>query len=184
MTLPIPAGDAVAALNAQAIAMGWSVRCYEDLDFFQPELNGLSDVWSGKAHKTRWPGRADFDARTLQRFLPHVCLAERVESDAGGTRYRNRIFGSALVRFFGEQTGRHLDELLPEPHLERWTAIYDTVLACSRPLRIASRFEWRQVSWLDGEMFATSLSNGDAPPTMILSAMYMTPKAELLMDTG
>src|SRR5580704_3702502 len=45
------ASDAVAALNARAIAMGWGMRCYEDLDFVEPELNAFRDVWRARAGK-------------------------------------------------------------------------------------------------------------------------------------
>ncbi|MGD0189372.1 MAG: PAS domain-containing protein [Rhizomicrobium sp.] len=175
------ASDAVAAMNARAIAMGWNIRCYEDLDFVEPELNRLSDIWCAKASRTGFPSRRDFDARTLKPWLPNVSLAERVCDETGTPHFRTRLFGSTLARIFGEQTGRYLDDFLPQPYFERWNALYSTLLMCRKPLRIVARFEWRKVEWLDGEMFATPLGNGHDEPTMILGAMYMTPKPELLM---
>jgi hypothetical protein len=172
-------GDAVAALNAQAIAMGWGTRCYEDLDFVQPELNALRDVWRGKARATGWPSRADFDARSLKPFLTHIAILERVANEDGTARYRFRLSGTDLVRQFGEPAGRMLDEVLPAQFLERWTAGFDTVLASRQPLRFVSRLQLPQVNWLEGECFLAPLANGAAPPTMILGAMYMTKREQL-----
>ncbi len=171
--------DAVAALNARAAAMGWGVHCDRELHFAQPELNALAEVWRAKAERVGWPSRRDFEARDVKAFLPHVWFAECLQDASGRLRYRNRLFGSELVHTFGEQTGRHLDELLPAPQLERWTTIYETVLSSSQPLRVVSRFDWHEVSWLDGESFLAPLSNSGAPPRMILGAMYMTSKQEL-----
>jgi hypothetical protein len=181
MMEPGQAGDAVAAMNARATAMGWAIRCSEYLDFVEPALNGLSDIWCARASRTGFPSRSEFDARTLKPFLPNVSLAERVRDEDGTVRFRTRLFGSTLARIFGEQTGRTLEEWLPPPYCERWHAPYSTLLLCRKPLRIVTRFEWPRVNWLDGEMFATPLSNGDDEPTMILGAMYITPKPELLM---
>jgi hypothetical protein len=170
------ASDAVAALNARAIAMGWGMRCYEDLDFVEPELNAFRDVWRARAGKTGLASRADFDARTLKQFLPHVSLMERVAGAYGDWRYRVRLSGSALSHLLGEQTGRYLDEFIPEPFLERWTAGYDTVLASARPLRVVSRFELPLLRLLDGESILVPLANGSAAPHMILGALYVTHK--------
>jgi hypothetical protein len=61
---------------------------------------------------------------------------------------------------------------------------YDTVLAGNAPLRFISRFELPQVSWLDGESFSAPLSNGSAPPHMILGALYVTPKQQIKTMAG
>jgi hypothetical protein len=172
-------GDAVAALNAHAIAMGWGMRCYEALDFIQPELNTLGELWREKAEATGWPSRADFDARTMKTWLPNLSIVERVTTQTGAWRYRFRLSGTDLAHTFGDSTGRHLDEVLPEPFLERWTMAYDTVLAGNAPLRFVSRFQIPKVNWLDGESFSAPLSNGSAPPTMILGVTYATRRQEL-----
>src|ERR1700722_5341035 len=113
--------DAVAALNAHAIAMGWGMRCYEALDFAQPELNAFAELWREKTAATGGPSRADFDARTMKPWLPNLSIVERVETEAGAWRYRFRLSGTDLAHRFGECTGHFLDELLAEPFLERWT---------------------------------------------------------------
>jgi hypothetical protein len=169
-------GDPVAALNARSIAMHWGMRCDDTLDFVRPELKALSALWHEKARETGWPSRADFDARSLLPFLPHVSIVERVTGEDGARRYRYRLIGTALVRLFGEATGRFLDESIPAQFLERWTLGYDTVLALRTPVRFLSKFELPQVSWLDGESFSVPLSNGAEPPNMILGALYVTPK--------
>lgn len=170
-------GDPVAALNAHAIAMGWGIRCYEDLHFVQPELNRLRDVWQDKARIAGWPSRAEMDARVLKPFLSHVSLLERVTESGGGRRYRLRLLGTAVAELLGEQTGRYLDEFLPDRVLPRWMMLYDTVLAGREPLRFVSRFEIPQMSYLDGEFFAAPLGNDGARPTLILNATYFTPKS-------
>jgi hypothetical protein len=170
--------DPVAALNARAAAMHWGMRCDDGLDFVRPELRALSALWQEKARATGWPSRADFDARSLKPFLPHVSIVERVTGEDGAWRYRYRLVGTAMVRLFGEVTGRFLDESLPAPFLERWTLGYDTVLARGAPVRFVSKFELPQVNWLDGESFSAALSNGAEPPNLILGALYVTPRQQ------
>jgi hypothetical protein len=180
-----PSGsDAVAALNAHAIAMGWGLRCYEALDFVQPELHELSELWHDKALATGWPSRGDFDARTMKTWLPHLSIVERVTTECGAQRWRFRLTGTDLSHLFGESTGCFLDELLPQPFLERWTAAYDTVLAANVPLRFVTRFELPQVRFLHGESFSVPLANGDAPRTTILGVMYVTAKPQELRAAG
>jgi hypothetical protein len=177
------ADDPVGALNALAIAMGWGTRCYEDLDFVQPELNALRDVWRTKALAIGPLSRTDLDARLLKPFLPHISLIERAAEPSGAARYRMRLCGSEIVRRFGEQTGRFVDDFIPAKLLPRWTASTDAVLGCIAPLRLVSRFEAPQVSWLDGETFAAPLANGGAPPDTIFTATYFA-KRQPLAATG
>jgi hypothetical protein len=142
-----------------------------DPGFEHPQLKALHALWCAKARDTGWPSRRDFDARALKPFLTNISIAERVTCE-GRRRYRYRLVGSAIVELFGEATGRHLDELLKEPFLARWTANYDAVFAVHHPLRFTSRFELPFVNYLDGESFAVSLSNGGAAANLVLTASY------------
>ncbi len=161
--------------NAHARALGWTTRCFAQLDFYTPELNALRDLWAAKSAGGHWPARADFDARALKPFLRNLAIVERTPAPV---RYRLRYFGSDFVRLFGEQSDRFIDQYLPEANLPRWTLGYDTVLAGSVPLRFTARFQLPAIDYLKAESFSAPLSNGGAPPDMLLTAMYVSPSED------
>jgi hypothetical protein len=162
--------------NARAAAGGWSSRCSPATGFDTPELNALLAVWNEKA-RDHWPRRADFDARSLKPFLRNIAIVERVES--GGARYRLRYFGSDFVRLFGEQSGRFVDEFLPPENLPRWTLAYETVLLAGLPMRFTAEFAIPRISFLKAESFSAPLAAEAGMGSMLLTAMYVTPKADL-----
>jgi hypothetical protein len=150
-----------------------------DLQFVQPELNALRDVWNAKARAAGGlPARADFDARALKPFLRHVSIVECATNSAGRPSYRFRFYGSALAQRFGEQTGQLLEMSVPHDRLHLWLAGYDAVLEAGKPLRIVSHFEIPRISHLNGESFSAPLSNGDRKPNTILACTYFTAKAD------
>ena len=170
------AADPAALFNAHAEAEGWSTRCSAAGDFQTPELSALFAIWNAKA-RAHWPRRADFDARALKPFLRNIAIIERHEADAA-VRYRLRYFGTDFVRLFGEQSGRFVDEFLPPANLPRWTLAYETVLLAHAPLRFTAEFSIPQISFLKAESFSAPLAVETASPPLLLTAMYVMPKAD------
>ena len=101
---------------------------------------------------------------------------ERVTGPPAKSSYRTRLQGSFLVEFFGDQTGKLMEESVPPELAERWTGVFDTILEARRPLRLVGTYSQERMSYLIGEAFAVPLGNSDLPPTSILSATYYTPR--------
>ena len=163
--------------NAYAESHGWNSRCYSDLQFVQPELNQLRDLWFSVAQKKEAPpSRADFDARVLKPFLTNISLVDCVAQSIGRSRYRFRLSGTELTRLFGEQTGRYADEFFPPASLPRWLMGYDVVIDTQTPVRFTSRFILPLLSHLDGESFSAPLVSEGKHGWGILAAMYVRPR--------
>ncbi len=84
----------------------------------QPEsapLRELFDDWQAKAAGRAMPARADIEPPEIARLLPWLFLVDLVEGDGGATRFRFRLVGTGITGMEGEITGKHLDELIPDP---------------------------------------------------------------------
>jgi len=171
--------DPAWALNRRAQAEGWPFRCDSALEFERPELNALCGIWRSIAAGKGVPSRADFDARTLKPFLRNIAIVERVFFDAGKSRYRSRLTGSAIVEVAGENTGHFLDEHIPPEFLPRWTNAYDAVLDSGTPMRFVSDFRVPQLVYLDGESLAAPLANAHGNIALVLTSTYFKPKRSL-----
>lgn len=169
--------DPIARLKDRIKILGWGVAVDETLSFNQPELRALADVWRAKAEALMaLPRREDLDIRLLKPVLRHVSVLERVVGPPAKSSYRVRLQGSFLVDFFGDQTGKLMEESVPPELNERWTGVYDTLLEARRPLRLVGSYSQERMDYLIGEAFAVPLGNGDLPPVSILSATFYTPR--------
>lgn len=171
------ARDPIARLKERARQSGWGVTIDETMAFTQPELAALFDLWRAKADASRsLPRREDLDIRFLKPFLRHVSVLERIGGAAGQPSYRIRLQGSFLVQFFGDQTGKLLEDAVPADLAERWAGVYDALLEARRPLRLLGSYDRENMNYLTGEALALPLGNGDAAPVSVLSATYYSPR--------
>jgi hypothetical protein len=81
-----------------------------------------------------------------------------------------------LSHFFGDHTGKLLEDAVPPQLAERWTGIYDAVLEARRPLRMLGTYDTESMNYLVGEALAIPLGNGEAAPGSVLSAAYFRPR--------
>ena len=170
------ARDPIARLKKRVKESGWAVIVDETMSFDQPDLARLLELWRSKRDAIgALPRREDFGIRLLKPFLKHVSVLERVPAPCG-SRYRVRLQGTMLAHFFGDQTGKMLEDAVPPQLVERWTGVYDAVLEARRPLRMLGTYDTESMNYLVGEALAIPLGNGDAPPGSILSAAYFTPR--------
>jgi len=169
---------AIRAFNSRARARHWAFTCFPAGDFERAELSAAFATWKEKAGARRLPARADITARAAKTWMPHMSLLERVE-DHGVPRYRVRLHGSALTRYGGDSTGRFLDEFVHDGRIHSYAAVYDLVLDNLVPLRVASRYQAPDISYLIGESFVAPLSRPDASP-LVLSVTFTKPRTELL----
>ncbi len=71
----------------------------------------LVNFFNGKAKGNKPVSRHDFDPIEIITYLPNVALFDLFKDETGKLKDINvRLFGTALVDFFGEWTGSGLDE--------------------------------------------------------------------------
>jgi hypothetical protein len=158
--------------NARAREEGWATACDASLSFDRPELNRMRALWDEIAPAPRLPSRAQFTARLLKPFLPHLSILS-IDGPAGSARcYRHRYVGTAISRTFGEMTGRCIEDILPPALQARTNACFDAVADGRRPLRFTTHFQLSKIDYLRGEIFAAPLSEDGMTPNMVLSVTY------------
>src|ERR1700736_619243 len=75
-----------------------------------PVLRAALAYWEGKRGDRPMPQRGDIDPDELRPVLSHLQITEVID---GGSRFRYRLVGTAIVEAFGaEFTGRYVDELM------------------------------------------------------------------------
>ena len=170
--------------NLQAEREGWGSRVHPDLTFVQPELRALRDLWFAVADKKKsLPAREDFDASSLEPFLPHMGLIECISQQNGRSRYRVREQGTEMARLFGETAGRFIDEYFPRQSLVRWEMGYDVAIDFGRPVRFTQKFVLPLMSHLDGEAFSAPIVGEGRATRSLLTALYVRPRSGVIAET-
>lgn len=97
-----------------------------------PVLRRFFAYWRAKAGDRAMPRRADIDPVDFPYALGYVIL---VEVERAPLRFRFRLYGSALVNYFGDgdYTGRYADELLPPDYAPFVVKAYTEAVAGGVP---------------------------------------------------
>lgn len=173
-------GDAnpIADLQSTAKTRGWGVEVDPTLSFERAELRQLHDLWKLKQiERGGLPERGDLDARLLKPFLRHLTIMEYMPDQDGKPHFKFRLQGMALVQYFGEQTGRMLEDSVTPDVVEAWNTGYYALLLAKRPLRTLTYFQMASVDYITGENFSVALGNGDKDPVSVLTVTYFSPRA-------
>jgi hypothetical protein len=165
--------DPVEAVNARARAENWQTRADESLSFLQPELISLRHILFAMAKK-RLPSRADFSARLLKPYLPHVTVLEIARKADGSARYVHRFVGTAVTAVLGELTGLGFEDFLPPEALPRTTAFIEAAIEARRALRIITRFQILQADYLCGEFLSVPLADDGIRPDRLMTVSYFS----------
>ena len=120
--------DPIARLKKRVKESGWGVTVDETMSFDQPDLAKLLELWRTKREALgALPRREDFGMRSLKPFLKHVSILERIPACSGHC-YRIRLQSTMLANFFGDKTGKTLEDAVPPELAVRWAGVYDAVL--------------------------------------------------------
>jgi hypothetical protein len=124
-------------LQTRAKTAGWGVEVDPTLAFERVELRALHDLWKLKSiERGTLPARADLDARLLKPFLRNLTIMEHVPGPDGRPHFKFRLQGMALVQYFGEQTGRMLEDSVSPDIVDAWNTGYFALLRAKRPMRV------------------------------------------------
>lgn len=103
-----------------------------------PVLGEALAYWNRQRGERLMPRRRDIDPTALRRILPHVQITEVID---GGSRFRYRLVGTAIVEAFGaEFTGKYVDELVSGERDNFVHGCYRTVCRARQPAFVRSRY--------------------------------------------
>jgi len=159
------------ALNEAAADSGWPMLCDETCSFMHPLLHELLALWRHEA-AAGIPQRQALTARKLQPFMRNLTLFERL-SEGPQRRYRVRLMGSGIVQYYGELTGKYIDEVVPETFLPRWYAFLDTALHAARPVRLLLRADTFDKAHMVGECLCAPLAAEAGSVKFVLLGMIL-----------
>ena len=158
------------AFNDIARREQWPTLCDPTCSFRHPPLRQLLEVWRAAAGPNAIPFRSALTPRKLQPFMRSLAIYERLIDCDGTTRYRVRLFSSGWVEFYGEMTGRFLDEVVPPAFLARWHALPDTALGAGRPVRMAARCDTFGKAYMTAEVLCAPMRAADGAARFALLA--------------
>jgi hypothetical protein len=163
-----------AALNEAAAKGGWPMLADETCAFEHAMLGELLALWQSEA-KDAIPARNTMTARKLQPFMRNIALYERI-GEGPQRRYRVRLMGSGIVQYYGELTGKYVDDVVPEKFLDRWYAMADISLLSQKPVRILLRADTFDKSFMVAEYLCAPLVSDSGLTKFILLGMVFDGK--------
>jgi hypothetical protein len=156
--------------NARALAKGWASYCDSSLSFHHAPFHSLVGIWHEARGDALIPSRQAMTARRLKDFLPDLALYERLETE-GGHRHRCRLMGMRVARFYGDHTGKVVQEFMPPQNVVRFCAgIDDTMDACV-PLRFLARTDSANTDFLSAEYCLLPLTGAEGRASMVMIAV-------------
>jgi hypothetical protein len=103
-----------------------------------PVLLELFQYWDRKRGDRPMPARRDLDPTDIPRLLPHLRITDILE---GGTRFRYRLVGTAVVEAYGAGfTGKYTDELYSGERRLNIERNYRIIREKKRPMFLRSRY--------------------------------------------
>jgi hypothetical protein len=136
----------------------------------EPVIGPLLRYWERKRGDRAMPRRSDIDPTELPpRLLPHMQLIEVLE---GGTRFRFRLIGTAVVEAAGaDLTGKYIDACFTGVRRLFLERICSTLYAERRPVFATSRYATEGSFEITTRRIAAPLSEDGAAVSMIVSAV-------------
>jgi hypothetical protein len=166
-----------AAFNCNCEGEGWPMRADAGLAFGAASLQEAHRVWHEKADGRAMPSREDMSPRALKSFLTEVALHDIVY-EGDNIRFRSRVTGTELARTHGSGRGQFIDEAVPSPFRERWTAMLKLALDVGGPVRVSSPIEFQNRTYLQAEILCAPLGSVDSLPDAMFIVMHVSSRTE------
>lgn len=156
--------------NARAQAKGWAGYCDSSLSFHHAPFHRLVGIWHEARGDAPIPSRQAMTARRLKDFLPDLALYERLESE-DGRRHRCRLMGMRVARFYGDHTGKVVQEFMPPHNIARFCAGIDDTMDAGVPLRFLARTDSANTDFLSAEYCLLPLTDAQGKTSMVMIAV-------------
>jgi hypothetical protein len=138
-----------------------------------PHLQRFFGYWRAKAGEREMPSRTDLDPVEFRYILGNVIL---VDVEPVPLRFRFRLYGAALINFFGDgdYTGKYADELLPADYAPFVVQAYKTAVEGRVP-RYAERDLVMNHQRLVYDVLTLPLADPAKPSEIAMLAISMLP---------
>lgn len=138
-----------------------------------PVLRRFFAYWREKAGGRDMPTRGDLDPIEFRYALGHVIL---VDVERAPLRFRFRLYGSALVNYFGDgdYTGKYADQLLPRDYAPFVVNAYTTAVEGRVP-RHANRNLVMNRQQLIYDVLTLPLADANEPEEIGMLVIVMIP---------
>jgi hypothetical protein len=156
--------------NARAQAKGWASYCDSSLSFHHAPFHTLVGIWHEARGIARLPQRQAMTARRLKDFLPDLALYERLETE-GGHRHRCRLMGMRVARFYGDHTGKVVQDFMPPQNVMRFCSAIDDTMDAGVPLRFLARTASANTDFLSAEYCLLPLTDAQGKASMVMIAI-------------
>jgi hypothetical protein len=161
----------VEAFDRAATENNWPLLCDESCAFTSPMLADLLALWRREA-AAGIPARSAMTARKLQPYMRSLAIYERM-GEGDKRRYRVRLMGSGIVQYYGELTGKFIDDAVDGKFLPRWYALSDLTLGLGKPVRLLLRADTFDKAHMVAEYLCAPLkADGDAVRFVLLGMQF------------
>lgn len=134
-----------------------------------PILGGTLAYWMGKRRDRPMPSRRDIEPAEIPRLLANLQLIDVID---GGSRFRYRLIGTALVDAFGrDYTGKHLDKLFPDERGAFAQGLYQAVCNARHPMFLRNTYNTTRAVDIVANRLYLPLSEDGANVNVILGAL-------------
>lgn len=147
-----------------------------------PSVRALHDYVERKRGSREMADRADINPGEITKLMPNIVIAEEVN---GGSDFRVRLFGTALVELLGEErTGKLLSEFAEEEGAfssqnpasvrRRWLYITQKAFTDRKPVFGKVPFAASGRLYLVGHTVSIPLTAGGSEPRQMLGGLFVT----------
>ena len=151
---------------------GWPLIADPHLRFVTPQLKTVLAVWQEQRRSRTMPARSDLTLPDLKVALPNLAFLD-IQREDDRTRYKVRLIGGALDHFLGSPaTGRFVDEAVPQPFAEKWSALWQASVDFRAPMRTVVRVEFPNRRYYMCEALNAPLAEDGENPNILMIASY------------
>ncbi len=145
-------------------------------------LRQVYDYWQEKRVDRPMPSRRDIDPAELKGVLPYLVLTDVTD---GGTRFRYRLFGTAVAQAFGmDPTGRFIEDVMSEAKYRNFIlGLYRDIVMMRRPVFSTTRYGSQRDIQMWTERLMLPLSGDGENVDMILTCQVFTYSSPLKNQT-
>jgi hypothetical protein len=139
-----------------------------------PILSPALAYWVDKCGTHTMPLKRDIDPTEISpKLLPHLQIMDVLD---GGTRFRYRLVGTALVQTYGKDyTGAFADELVSGDRLRFIHDVYQSVCKTKKPIFSHNRYQTvRDTDLVANRIYMPLADNNATEVRYILGALNFT----------
>lgn len=139
-----------------------------------PKLVRLLELWDDKRGTRPMPARGDFGLRDVAGLTPDIAWLKIERPAPGRTRFRAVRVGENISFFYGDSTGKYLDEDLKGNLRDVSLAHLSFAAECGYPLHFLGRVPADAYRFLERELLTLPLGDEGSPADHLLVGLVFS----------